>query len=223
MGGSKGRCVVLRVARARLLRALIVAASAATLSLVALPTGASAAPRVPPPGCPPEVTLQGIERAPGGVILTGAVVLVTQEVGRVRIAVDAWYHRGMIPGLASGEHPAIVDVALGPNLSAAGLVAPTAMPQVGSRFIVAGTWTRPHAGVSVACGVLANVNTPAGEDWLERAVTTYAAVAPTSGHEPPPIPLDAPWFVLIATAAALVVMASILAAFAQARDPLPAV
>ncbi len=210
--------------RARsLVRSLAVAAFSAALALVALPTGASADPRVPPPACPPDVSLQGVERAPGGVILLGAVTSVTPEVGRVRLEVLSWYHRGVIPGLAAGQHPAAIDVMLGPRLSASGRVAVAHLPQVGSRFLVAGTWPVPTRGVSVACGIFANTAMPVGEAWLERADAIYAAVAPSTSRGTSAVPLDAPWFLLGMAAAAAFLVAMVLGAMAEAREPAPAV
>jgi hypothetical protein len=204
-------------------RPLALAASAAVLALVVLPTGASADPRVPPPVCPLDVTLQGIERAPGGVILVASVVSVTPEVGRVRMNVVSWYHRSRIPGLAPGDHPAAIDVMLGPGLGNAGPEALAHQPRVGSRYLVAGTWTRPTRGVSVACGVFANAEAPVGAAWLDLAEAHYSAVAPNAEPGPPALPVQAPWFTLGAGAAALLMVAMILGAVAQAFDPAPAV
>jgi hypothetical protein len=221
--GTAHGCTHARRAERSLLRSLALAASAAALALVALPTGASADPRVPPPACPSDLTLQGVERAPGGVILLGAVTTVTPEVGRVRLAVLDWYHRSMVPGLAPGEHPATVEVMLGSGLRLSGRSDVTRLPQVGSRFLVAGTWAWQAHGISVTCGVLANVNTPEGAAWLEQAEMHYVAVAPGAAPGPPQLPLDAPWFILGMAAASAILVAMVLGAVAQARDPAPAV
>jgi hypothetical protein len=238
--------------RGRLARVVALAASAAALALVALPTGASADLRVPPPACPSGVSLQDLGRAPGGVIFSGTVVAVTPEVGRVRLAVDTWFHRSVIAGLRAGEHPATIDVTLaaspaaGPAMGAAGPgaglslgpgagrsagaevpgVVPASgaeVPAVGSRWIVAGTWTGPPRGVAVDCGIFADLATPAGAAWLERAETSYLGVAPSRATGVPPLPLDAPWFGLGVGAAITFLLATCLGALAQARDPLPAV
>jgi hypothetical protein len=204
-------------------RFLALAVTLAAAALVALPSSVLADHRVPPPVCPSEVTLQGVERAPGGVILVGSVVAATPDIGRVQLAVEAWYHRSAIPGLVPGELPATIDVVLGPRLSLTGRTIVAHLPQVGSRFVVAGTWPRLGQGVSIACGVFANVNEPGGEMWLERADALYLAVAPTPAGRGPGIPLDAPWFVLGAGTGILVLLAMVLGAVAQARDPAPAV
>ncbi len=202
---------------------LAFAASAAALAIVAFPIGASAAPGVPPTACPPDVSLQGIERAPGGVILSGTVIAVTPEVGRVRLAVEAWYHRGMIPGLATGEHPARIDVTLGPRRLGPGDAAVAELPAVGARLIVAGTWDGPPRGVSVACGVLADVTSPAGAAWQRQASAHYGAVIPATQGGPPQVPLDAPWFLLGIGATLMLLGAMALGAIAEAFDPAPAV
>jgi hypothetical protein len=220
-GATMGGMFESRPATWRGLRVLLVAVATAALALVALPTGASADPRVPPPACPPDFTLQGIERAPGGVIFTGQVVAVTAEVGRVVVDVERWYHRGVIPGLAAGTHPAQMDLALGPGLSATGRVDLADLPALGSRWIVAGTWPRPARGVEVRCGILADLATRAGAAWLERANERYAAFLPTTDSAPS-IPLDAPWVVLAITALALYLAAAVFGTIAEARDPLPA-
>jgi len=205
-----------------LLRAAMLAASTAALALVALPTGAAADHRVPPPSCPPEITLAGIERAPGGVILTGTVTAVTPEIGRVRLEVIDWYHRGPVPRLARGSHPATVDVMLGPRVSLAGEVVPPAMPQVGSWFFVAGTWQGPPRFVSVACGVFANANYPATARWLDEADVRYMPFAPSSDVPVPAVPVDAPWFLLAAAVAVLLLAAAVVESIADTRDPLAA-
>jgi hypothetical protein len=212
-----------RSAAWRGLRAVLVTAATAVLALVVLPTGASADPRVPPAACPPDVTLQGIERAPGGVILVGRVASVTPEVGRVRMSISSWYHRSWIPGLAPGDHPATIDVMLGPRLNNTGPEALPHQPGVGSRYLVAGAWTRPIRGVSVACGVFANVETPIGAAWLDLAEAHYSAIPPNAEAGPPALPVQAPWFVLGAGAAVLLMVAMILGAVAQSLDPAPAV
>jgi hypothetical protein len=204
------------------LRAGLLAASAAVLALVALPTGAAADHRVPPSPCPPDVTLAGIERAPGGVIFVGTVTAVNPRVGRISLAVEAWYRRGSVPGLEPGVHPANVPVALGRGLVLAGTLIPTAMPQVGSRFFVAGTWLGPPVGASVVDGVFANVNDPAAAPWLAEAEARYAAFAPTPDAPPPAIPIDAPWLAFGAVVAALLLAAAVIETIADARDPLPA-
>lgn len=204
-------------------RALLLAASTAAVALVVLPTGASADPRVPPSVCPPDVTLQGVERAAGGVILLGTVTSVAPDAGRVRLAVERWYHRGRVPGLAPGVHPATIDVALGGTLSASGRVAVAHLPPVGSRYFVAGTWPASVRGVSIACGIFADAGLPVGAAWMERADARFLAVAPSREQTLPALPLDAPWFVLGMGAAMAVLAAMILGAVAQARDPAPAV
>ena len=204
------------------LRVAILAVIAAALALVALPTGAAADSRVPPPTCPPDATLAGIERAPGGVIFTGTVVAVTPEVGRITLAVDDWYRRGAVPGLERGTHPANVAVALGRNLVLARTLIPASMPQVGSRFFVAGTWAGPPVGVNVRCGVFANVSYPATAPWLDEAEARYAAFAPTANVAGPTLPVDEPWFVFGAVVAALLLAAAVFETIADARDPLPA-
>ena len=77
--------------------------------------------------------------------------------------------------------------------------------------------------MSVACGVFADVEAPVGAAWLELAQEHYAAVAPNAVPGPPTLPLQAPWFILGAGAAALLMVAMILGAVAQAFDPAPAV
>ena len=206
-----------------LVRAVVLATAAAALLLVALPPRASADPRVRPPACPPDVTLQDVERFPGGSIFSGTVTSVTPEVGRVRLRVETWYHRSMVPGLAAGEHPGTVDVMLGPEPGAAGRAAPTTMPEVGSRLLVAGSWIRPIRGVGVGCGIAADLGTPAGAAWLAAAEAHYAPVTPSVDTGPPQVPLDAPWFLVGLGAALMVLAAMILGAVAQARDPAPAV
>ncbi len=205
-----------------LARLLVLAVSTAALALVALPTGASAAPRVPSPACPSDTTLGGIERAAGGIILSGTVVGVTPDVGRVRLAVDAWYHRSPVPGLAPGEHPSTIDLMLGPHGSRSGRVAVTHLPQVGSRFVVAGTWAGPGAEASIACGIFANTATPVGAAWLARATDHYAAMAPSVAWGMPGLPLAAPWFELGLGATIMILAAMVFGALAQARDPAPA-
>ena len=212
-----------RSAAWRGLRAMLAAAATAGLALVVLPTGASADPRVPPAACPPDVTLQGIERAPGGVILAGRVLSVTPEVGRVQLSVTSWYHRSWIPDLAPGDHPATIDVTLGSQLNGTGSGALPHQPRAGSRYLVAGTWTRPIRGVTVACGVFANVETPIGAAWLDRAEMHYSGVPPNAEPGPPALPVQAPWFFLGAVAAVLLMVAMILGAVAQGFDPAPAV
>ncbi len=217
------RRVRLRAGLCRLLRPLplsfAVAASTAALALVALPTGASAGPRVPPPACPPDVSLQAVERAPGGLILLGTVASVDPEVGGVRLAVARWYHRGLVLGLAPGEHPPTVDVALGPSLAASGRVALARLPRVGSRFLVAGTWFAANPGVSVACGIFADVDLPVGAAWLARADSRYVAMPPTVAPAAPAVPLDAPWFALGLAVAAAFFVAAILGALPEAAEP----
>ncbi len=206
-----------------LLGSFALAAFSAALALVALPTGASADPRVPPPVCPPDITLQGVERAAGGVILLGTVTSVKPDAGRVRLAVERWYHRGKVPGLAPGQHPATIDVVLGPTLAASGGVAVPHLPPVGSQYVVAGTWPASARGVSVACGVFADAGLPVGAAWLERADARYLAVAPSREQILPALPLDAPWF-LLGTAVALALLAAmILGAVAERRAPTPVV
>jgi len=212
-----------RAAAWRGLRAVLVAVATAALALVALPTGASAGPRVPAPACPSDVTLQGIERAPGGVIFAGRVVAVTPEAGSVLVDVESWFHRGVIPGLAAGTHPARMSLALGPWPSTVGRVALADLPAIGSRWIVAGTWPSPARGVEVRCGILADLATRTGATWLERANGRYAAVPPTTPGLAPPIPLDAPRAILAITALALCLAAAVFGTIAEARDPLPAV
>jgi hypothetical protein len=203
-------------------RALLVAASAAVLALVVLPTGARADHRVPPPACPPEVSLQGIERAPGGVILAGTVVDVTPAIGLVRVDVSAWYHRSRVPGLVPGEIPATVEVFLGPHLNATGRAVVSGLPAPGTRVFIAGTWGAASQSVRIACGVFADVATPIGSAWLERADMHYASVVPSPPGAAPAIPLDAPWLIVVAAAVALVLAAAALSAVADVRDPLPA-
>jgi hypothetical protein len=201
---------------------LVLAISTAALALVALPTGASAVPRVPSPACPSDTTLGGIERAAGGIILSGTVVAVTSDVGRVHLAVDSWYHRSPVPGLAPGEHPSMIDVMLGPLGSRSGRVAVSYLPQVGSRFFVAGTWAGPSADASIACGIFANTATPVGAAWLARATDHYAAMAPSAAWSMQGLPLSAPWFDLGLAATIMVLAAMLFGALAQARDPAPA-
>ncbi len=76
--------------------------------------------------------------------------------------------------------------------------------------------------MSVACGVLANVGSPVGREWLERIEARYLAVAPTPGTGQPSLPFSAPWFLLGTTTLALLLASAFLAALADARDPLPA-
>jgi hypothetical protein len=206
-----------------LLRSFALAASTAALALVALPTGASADPRVPPPACPPDVTLQGVERAAGGVILLGTVISVAPDAGRVRLAVDRWYHRGKVPGLAPGVHPATIDVALGRTLAASGRVAVAHLPPVGSRYFVAGTWPASVRGVSIACGIFADADLPIGAAWLERADARFLAVAPSHEQTLPALPLDAPWFLLGTAVAITLLAAMILGGVAERRAPAPAI
>lgn len=217
-----GARLLVRTAAGSLVRAAVLAASTAALALVALPTGAAADHRVPPPSCPPEITLAGIERAPGGVIFTGTVTAVTPEIGRVRLDVIDWYHRGPVPRLARGIHPATVDVILGPRLSLAGEAVPAAMPQVGSWFFVAGTWQGPPRFVSVVCGVFANANYPATARWLDEAEVRHMPFAPSSEVPAPALPVAAPWFLLAAVVAVLLLAAAVVETIADARDPLPA-
>lgn len=220
-GAAMGRRNQIREARGRALwRVLLAASSAAVFALVALPTGATAHPRVPPPACPSELTLQAIERAPGGVILTGTVTNTTQTPGRVALTVDSWYHRSPVRGIASGVLPATVDLAPGPTPAASG--ARGWVPIVGTRVLVAGTWDSVWQSVSVGCGVLATVDSRIGQDWLAKVEARHVAVAPTSGQAPPRLPLDAPWFILGLGALALFVASAFFSALADARDPLPA-
>jgi hypothetical protein len=156
------------------------------------------------------------------VIFTGAVTAVNPEIGRVGLAVDAWYRRGAVPGLEPGVHPANVPVSLGRGLVLARTLIPASMPRVGSRYLVAGTWLGPPLGVSVACGVFANVNVPATAPWLDEADVRYVAFAPTSDMPAPAIPVDAPWFLLGAIVAVLLLGAAVIETIADARDPLPA-
>jgi hypothetical protein len=221
MGGHNGGYFELGAALGRGLRAALVAVATAALALVALPTGASADPRVPPSACPPDLTLQGIERAAGGVIFTGRVVATTPSIGWVAVAVESWYHRSAIAGLRVGEHPDRLNVALGPGLTRAGPVAPAAMPEVGSRWFVAGTWAGPGSGVSVRCGIVAGLGTRVGSTWLARADAHYMAMAPTSAGILPGVPLDAPWVILGLTALLLGLAAAVFGTIAEARDPLP--
>ena len=223
-GATMGRWGRIHAGRAVSARTLLIACCAAALALVALPTGAAADHRVPPPSCPPEITLAGIERAPGGVIFTGRVTAVTPEIGRVRLDVIDWYHRGPVPRLARGVHPATLGVMLGPRLTLAGEAIPPAMPQVGSWFLVAGTWQGPPRDASVTCGVLANVNYPAGAAWLDEAAARHAAFPPTrTTAAVAPLPLDAPWFLLGLVVVVLLLAAAAVETIADARDPLPAV
>lgn len=209
-----------REPRRRALRGLSLAFAAAALALVALPTGASADPRVPPPACPPAVSLQAVERAPGGVILLGAVTAADPSTGRVRLEVLRWYHRSFVPGLEPGEHPAAVDVMLGPGGSASGRVAVSHLPRVGSHVVVGGSWLHRNRGIGVACGIFANANLRVGTAWLERAEARYAAIDPTPDGA---FALTRePWLLLLLAAAALAAAASVFSAIAEARDPLPA-
>jgi hypothetical protein len=112
------------------------------------------------------------------VVLLGAVRAVDPSSGRVRLEVVHWYHRSRVPGLEPGSHPATVDVMLGPNGSATGRVALSHLPQVGSQFVVGGTWVHPNRPISVACGIFANANVPVGTAWLARAEARYAAIHP---------------------------------------------
>lgn len=206
-------------ASARLLSAAV---AIAAIVLVALPASAIADSSVPPPACPPDVTLQGVERAPGGVILVGHVTAVAPGIGRVRLGVDTWYHRGPVAGLERGEHPDAVDLALGPGMIAAGTVAPTRMPRVGSRLVVVGTWLRSYQGIRVGCGVLADMASPTGEAWLERVEARYVGVAPTATGDGPSIPVDDPWVSVAILALGLCLAAGFLSAVADTLDPLPA-
>jgi hypothetical protein len=215
MGGFTGRFV----GPGRIAPRLLARIFAAALVFVALPTGASADPRVPPPACPGDVSLQGIERAPGGVILIGTVTRVGRDTGVVSLAVDTWFHRGVVPGVARGSHPATIDLALGPGLALAGAVAPARLPAVGSRWLVAGTWAGAGLGVRVTCGVLADPATRVGGSWLARARAHFRGVAPAL---PASIPVDAPWFVAGASSVVLLLVAMALAGLAQRQDPLPA-
>lgn len=205
-----------------LARLLVLAISTAALALVALPTGASAVPRVPSPACPSDSTLGGIERAAGGIIFSGTVVAVTSDVGRVRLEIDAWYHRSPVPGLIVGEHPASIDVMLGPLGSRSSHVAVARLPQVGSRVFVGGTWAGPGADASIACGIFANVATPVGAAWLARATDHYASMAPSATWGAPGLPISAPWSVLGLGATLMILAAMVFGALAQVRDPAPA-
>ncbi len=212
-----------RASRSRLVRITVVPAFVAAVALVILPTGAAADHRVPPPACPSGAFLQGIERAPGGVIFGGTVVTREPDIWHLQVAVASWFHRSPVPGLAPGELPATMDVLLGPRGSLAGRAATAALPPVGTRLIVAGTWAGGLADVTVACGVLADMATPVGAAWLAQASSHYAAAPPSTDRPPQRLPLDAPWFQLSAGAAFLLVVAMVLGALAQAWDPAPAV
>jgi hypothetical protein len=215
--------VLTRAHHAALTRALLAACTAAALALVALPTGASADPRVPPPSCPPELSLAALERAPGGVVFTGAVTSVEPDIGLVTLAVIDWYHRGRVAGLDRGVHPATVRILLGNGLGLAGDMVPARMPQAGSRFLVAGTWARAERPVIVRCGTVANLMYDAGAARLAEAETRFATFAPTpEGLGLPAVPLGEPWLVLALTIAGLLVAAAVLETVADARDPLPA-
>jgi hypothetical protein len=207
-------------------RALLAACLAAALALVALPTGASADPRVPPSSCPPEITFAGLERAPGGAVFTGTVMAVTPQVGMVRLEVIDWYRRGRVTGLERGVHPATVEVLLGNRLALAGEMIPARMPEVGSRFLVAGTWLRAERPVIARCGVVANLNYEAGAARLAEAEARSAAFPPTATSSAlpflPSVPIEAPLLLLGLAVAGLLLAAAILEAIADARDPLPA-
>lgn len=204
-------------------RALLAACTAAALALVALPTGASADTRVPPPSCPPELSLATLERAPGGVVFSGAVTAVEPDVGLVTLTVIDWYHRGRVAGLERGVHTATMRILLGHRLGMAGEMVPARMPQAGSRFLVAGTWARAERPAIVRCGTVANLAYDAGAARLAEAEARFARFAPTPG-EPglPALPLGEPWFVLVLAIAGLLVAAAGLETLADARDPLPA-
>ena len=212
-----------RVSRPRLVRIIIVATFVAAVALVVLPTGAAADHRVPPPACPSGASLQGIERAPGGVIFSGTVVGREPDIWHLTIAVASWFHRSPVAGLAPGEHPATMDLLLGPRGSLAGHAATAALPPLGTRLIVAGTWAGGLADVTVACGILGDTATPAGAAWLGQASSLYAAAPPSMDQPTQRLPLDTPWFLLGAGAAVLLLVAMILGALAQAQDPAPAV
>ncbi len=204
-------------------RVLLVACSAAALALVALPTGASADPRVPPPSCPPEPSLAALERAPGGVVFSGSVTSVEPDVGMVTLAVADWYHRGRVAGLERGVHPVTVRVLLGHRLALAGEVLPARLPQVGSRFLVAGVWARADRPVIVRCGTLANLAYDAAAERLAEAEARFAAFSPTPATPRlPALPVEEAWFLLALTVAALLASAVVLETVADARDPLPA-
>ncbi len=207
-------------------RAAILVFSAAALALVALPTGAAANSRVPPPSCPLEITLAGVERAPGGVIFTGAVTAVSPKVGLVRLQVLDWYRRGRVDGLERGVHPATVDLLLGSRLALAGEIVPARMPAVGSRFLVAGTMAGAERPVIARCGVVANLNDEGGAAWLAEAEARYAAFPPTTVGSTlpflPNVPLDASWLLVGLAVVGLLLAAAVVETIADARDPLPA-
>lgn len=204
-------------------RALLVACSAAALAFVALPTGASAGPRVPPPSCPPGLSLAALERAPGGVVFTGRVTTVENDVGLLTLAVIDWYHRGRVDGLARGVHPATMRVLLGNRLGLAGEVAPARMPQPGSRILVAGTWSRAERPVVVRYGTVADLAHDAGLARLAEAEARFARFGPTvTASGLPLLPLGEPWILLALTVAGLLLAAAVLETIADARDPLPA-
>jgi hypothetical protein len=195
--------------------------AAVALALVILPAEASGESRVPAPVCPPDLTLAGLEQAPGAVIFSGTVIMVAPDAPRVRFAVVEWYHRSRVPGLEQGHHPATMTVFVGSSLGRAGRVIPARMPQVGSRFLVAGTWPDARRDVSVACGILANANDPAGAQWIDEADARYAPVAPSAIAADAAASLDEPWMIMALTVAGLLFAATVLEAIADATDPLP--
>jgi hypothetical protein len=198
-----------RASRPRLVRITIVATFVAAVALVVLPTGAAADQRVPPPACPSGASLQGIERAPGGVIFSGTVVGREPDTWHLTVAVASWFHRAPVAGVAPGEQPTTMDVLLGPRESLAGGAAPAGLPAIGTRLIVAGTWAGRLADVTVACGILEDTATPAGAAWLAQASSLYAAAPPSVNQFTQRLPLDAPWFRLSAGAAVLLLVARI--------------
>lgn len=202
-------------------RVALAAVTVAAFAIAVLPLGVSAEPGMAPPVCLSEPTLRTVERSPGSVIFTGRVAAVVPATGVVQLEVDRWYHLGTGGGVVPGIHPGQMIVRPVPPAASAVGPGPGHDLALGSRWFVAGTWAAGSSPVEVGCGAFAGTLSVVGAAWLAAADAAYGAVEPPKPGDLAPAGAP-PWLPIAGGIIVALVLAALLAAVADGRDPLPA-